>query len=128
LRSIGRDGPVQETPRSSHEPGTPKSYVKVEHTEGRRELRRKREERRNSDGSILPHERWEREVRRGYVRSGNQIIAYNAVLDPNLRHQGDTVYSPDDRNRRLSHEDLLSIIVVYALGEHPAAHWQANPS
>lgn len=57
------DGPVQETWRSSHEPGTPNWYVKAEWTEGRRWIRRKREERRKSDGSILPQEEGER--RRG---------------------------------------------------------------
>jgi hypothetical protein len=60
-------GPVQETSRSSHEPGTPKLYVKEERTKGRTQLRRKREERRNPDGSILPQEEGRRWGRREWV-------------------------------------------------------------
>ena len=49
--------PVQETSRLSHELGTPKLYVKAERTEGKKQLRRKREGRRKSDGSIVLRER-----------------------------------------------------------------------
>jgi len=60
-------GPVQETSRSSHEPGTLKLYVKVEWTEGKAQPRRKKEKRKKSDGSMLLWGRWGKERRReGY--------------------------------------------------------------
>jgi len=47
-------------------------YEKVEWTEGKTQLRRKKEKRRESDGSILLRGRWGKKRRRG-VWSGNQI-------------------------------------------------------